>query len=305
MKTNIAGIEFSSCIINASGPSDATLDELEIIANSDSAAIMMKSCTVEPRGGNEEPRYYNLPFGSIQCMGLPNLGYLEYIKFATRLKGYNKPIIASVAGLCIGDYRKMVQAFQNSDVHLIEVNVSCPNIKGKPVVAYDFVELEYVLHAVSNLGSKPIGLKLPAYLEFVHQEQVAELIRKYHISFISCINSIGNSLIINWIEEAPVIKPKEGVGSLCGNYIKPIALANVRNFYRLLKDEISIFGVGGVNCGTDAFKFLLCGADAVQVGTRFEEDGASCFGRISNELEELLLSKGYNSIDDVKGKLGA
>lgn len=302
-KTKIAGIELNSYICNASGPLDSTLDELKIIAGSASSAIMMKSCTIEPRKGNEEPRYIHLPLGAIQSMGLPNLGYQEYVKFASQLKNYNKPIIASVAGLSINDYKIMVEAFQKSDADLIEVNLSCPNLEGKPQVAYDFDQTEKVLSAISNLRDKPLGLKLPPYYDFIHHKQIAELIKKYKISFITCINSIGNTLIIDPKTETPVIKPKKGFGGLCGDYIKPVALANVRTFYELLKDEVSIFGVGGIRSGTDAFEFLLAGADAIQVATVFEKEGPSCFKRINQELEEILQQKGYSSIHEIKGKL--
>ena len=317
-KTKIAGVEFDSYICNASGPLDSTLDELESIANSKSSSIMMKSCTIEPREGNQEPRYVRLPLGSIQSMGLPNLGYQEYVKFSSQLKKYNKPIIASVAGLSVDDYEKMVSAFQNSDVDLIEVNLSCPNLEGKPQVAYDFEQTEKVLRRISNLrgqntsqsqfsransGKKPIGLKLPPYYDFVYHKQMADLIEKYKIDFITCTNSIGNTLIIDPETETPVIKPKKGFGGLSGNYIKPIALANVRAFYELLGNKISIFGVGGIKTGADAFEFLLAGADAVQVATTFEKEGPSCFARINSELEEILQRKGYNSIEEAKGKL--
>lgn len=80
-------------------------------------------------------------------------------------------------------------------------------------------------------------------------------------------------------------------------------MANVRAFYELLGDEVSIFGVGGIKAGTDAFEFLLAGADAVQVATIFEKEGPSCFERINKELEEILQSKRYNSIQKTKGKL--
>lgn len=302
-KTKIAGVELDSYICNASGPLDSTLEELESIANSKSSAIIMKSCTIEPREGNQEPRYVRLPLGSIQSMGLPNLGYREYVKFASQLKKYNKPVIASVAGLSVEDYGKMVEAFQNSDVDLIEVNLSCPNLEGKPQVAYDFEQTEKVLHRISNLGKKPIGLKFPPYYDFVHHKQMADLFEKYKISFITCINSVGNTLIINPETETPIIKPKKGFGGLCGDYIKPIALANVRAFYELLGNKISIFGVGGIKTGTDAFEFLLAGADAVQVASTFEKECQSCFARIKSELEEILQKKGYNSIEEAKGRL--
>lgn len=303
-KTRVAGIEFASFILNASGPNDATLEELEIIGKSASSAIMMKSCTIEPRQGNPEPRYVRLPLGSLQCMGLPNLGYSEYLRFIQLLKQFKKPIIASVAGLCLGDYVKMVEAFQKSEVDLIEVNLSCPNLEGKPQVAYDFEQTENVLRGILGLGQKPIGLKLPPFYDFVHQKEMSELIKKYKISFITCINSVGNTLIIDPETERPVIKPKKGFGGLCGDYIKPIALANVRAFYELLKDAgVSIFGVGGIKSGTDAFEFLLAGADAVQLSTVFEKEGSACFERINRELEEILKKKNYPSIQAAKGNL--
>lgn len=302
-KTKIAGIDFDSYIFNASGPRDSILKELEVIGESDSSAITMKSCTLQPREGNDKPRYARLEFGSIQSMGLPNLGYQEYIKLASQLKKYNKPIIASVAGLTIDSYRKMVEEFQKSETHLIEVNLSCPNLKGKSPVAYNFEETELVLSKITGLGEKPIGLKLPPYYEKNQYKRLVKLIQQYNISFITCINSIGNTLIIDSEKETPVIKPKKGFGGLSGQYIKPIALANVRNFYELLQGKISIIGVGGINSGNDAFEYLLAGADAIQVGTTFEKEGSICFERINNELKGILQRKGCNSIQEMKGKL--
>lgn len=88
-----------------------------------------------------------------------------------------------------------------------------------------------------------------------------------------------------------------------GNYIKPIALANVRTFYELLQGRVSIFGVGGVSTGKDVFEYILAGADAVQVGTAFQEEGEDVFGRIILEFEDILHKKGYKSIHDFKGNL--
>ncbi len=303
IKTEVAGVSLDSFICNASGPLDTTLSELVTIAESGSSAVMMKSCTVDPREGNVEPRYARLPLGSVQSMGLPNLGYQEYVKFSTELNKYKKPVIASVAGLSFEDYVKMVTAFQTSDVDLIEVNLSCPNVEGKSQVAYDLKQTEKVLAGISGLGEKPIGLKLPAFYDFSHQEQMAELILKYKISFITCINSIGNTLLIDHETESTLIKPKQGFGGLGGDYIKPIALANVRMFYQLLENKVSIFGVGGIRSGADAFEFMLAGADAVQVATIFEKEGVGCFERINNELVEIMERKGYGGVEEAKGKL--
>jgi len=303
-KTKIAGVEFDSYVLNASGPKDATMEELEIIGHSGSAGIMMKSCTIEPREGNEEPRSFDFADGYIQSMGLPNLGYRKYVEFAAELKKkFKKPILASVSGFSKEDYVLMVEAFQKSEADLIEVNFSCPNIKGKPQVGYDFEQSENVLASIDNLGEKPVGLKLPPYFDMSHYAQMAEIILRHKISFITSINSIGNTLIIDPEKESAVIKPNNGLGGLSGNRVKPIGLANVRTFYNLLGGKVSIVGVGGISTGTDAFEYLLAGADAVQIATTFEKEGAGCFGRINNELQEILEKKGYNSIEEVKGKL--
>eukprot|EP00959_Pyramimonas_sp_CCMP1952_P279910 5852224-Pyramimonas_sp.AAC.2 len=100
-----------------------------------------------------------------------------------------------------------------------------------------------------------------------------------------------------------MIKPKGGFGGLGGAYVKPVALANVRQFSQLLRDDIDVVGVGGVTSGTDAFELILCGAKAVQVGTKHWSEGASCFTRIANELQAIMESKGYTSIEDFRGKL--
>ncbi len=302
-KTKIAGVKLDSYICNASGPLDESYDELEIIAESRSSAIMMKSCTILPREWNQEPRYADLPMGSVQSMWLPNLWYKEYIKFASKLKKYNKPIIASISGLCTDDYIEMVKAFQNSAVDLIEVNLSCPNIEWKPQVWYDFEQTENVLEKISNLWKKPIWLKLPPYHDMIHFKIMANLIEKYNINFITCINSIGNSLIINPETESTIIKPKNGLWWLCWEYIKPIALANVRIFYELLKGKISIFWVWWITNWIDAFEFLLAWADAVQIATIFKKEWPKCFERIDNELKQFMNKKSYNSIDEVKWRL--
>jgi dihydroorotate dehydrogenase (fumarate) len=303
MQTKLAGVSFDSYIFNASGPRCSTLDELQGVADSESAAIMMKSCTIKPREGNPEPRYASFKHCSIQAMGLPNHGMRAYVEYAHSIKNHNKPIIASIVGFSVDEYVDLVNTFQTKDVSLIEINLSCPNIEGKPQVAYDFSQTEAVLRSVQKFGKIPLGLKLPPFLDRVLIEGMSDLINKYSISFISCINSVGNTLIIDPDTEAPVLKARCGFGGLSGKAIKPIALANVRAFYELLGDKVSIVGVGGVNSGTDAFEFLLAGASAVQVGTCYEEEGPACFKRLNNQLSEILERKGYSSVTEARGAL--
>ncbi len=298
-------MDFEHCIFNASGPSCATLEELDIIGKSGAAAIMTKSCTLKPREGNPEPRYTGLPLGSINSMGLPNLGYKKYVEMVPLLKKHGKPVVMSVSGLCLADNIEMLRAINDTDADLVELNLSCPNVVGKPQIGYDFEQTDEVLTKVMKLVRKPLGVKLPPYFDFAHYKQIAELLNKHKVKFVTCINSIGNALYIDPDKEAPVIKPKGGFGGLGGKYVKPTALANVHKFAELLDPSIDIIGVGGINNGTDVFEFILAGAKAVQLGTVFQEEGPETFARIEKEFNELMKKKGYASIEEIRGKLKA
>src|SRR5262249_21659961 len=101
--------------------------------------------------------------------------------------------------------------------------------------------------------------------------------------------------------EAVVIKPKGGFGGLGGRIIKPVALANVRAFYKLFQGRIPIIGTGGVMDGGDAFEHILCGASAVQIGTVLVDEGLGVFDRLKSELAAVLGRKGYRSLADCLG----
>lgn len=305
ISTKIAGVSLETCVFNTSGPADVTLPELEIIARSKSSVIMMKSCTLEPREGNPEPRYADLKFGSINSMGLPNLGYKAYIEFAQKLKKKypQKPIFASISGMTLEDNVTIFKAFNDSPVDVIEFNPGSPNTIGKPIVGYDPKETNRLLDAVSRVSKKPFGVKLPPYFDLVHYDQIAKVIQHYPVKFVTCINSLGNGLAIDPETESPYIKPKGGFGGIGGGYSKFHALANVRRFYELFEDKIQVIGVGGVYTGTDAFEFILAGASAVQIGTAFLQKGPGIFAKVQQELSALMQKKGYKNLDQFRGKL--
>lgn len=304
ISTKIAGIKLATCVFNAAGPADVTLKELDIIGQSDSSAIVMKSCTLEPREGNPEPRYADLEHGSINSMGLPNLGYKAYVKFTRSLKNkYRKPVIASICPMSIEDNIVMLKAFNQSSADIIEFNPGSPNTIGKPIIGYNPKEMDRLLESTSKVCKKPFGVKLPPYFDLVHFEQIATVIKKYPVKFVTCINSIGNGLVINPITEKPLIKPKGGLGGIGGKYIKYTTLANVRKFYELFEEKIEIIGVGGVYTGIDAFELILAGASAVQIGTAFLQSGPKIFKKVEIELKEFMNIKGYTKISDFRGKL--
>ncbi|MDP2632268.1 MAG: dihydroorotate oxidase [Candidatus Curtissbacteria bacterium] len=304
ISTKIAGVKLETCVFNASGPLDETLRDLRNLNNSASSAIMMKSCTIEPRQGNPAPRYANLEYGSINSMGLPNQGYKAYLEFSETLrKETKKPIIASICGMNVEENITMFKAFNDTPVDLIEFNPGSPNTIGKPIVGYDTKAMDKLLKAVSKVSKKPFGVKLPPYFDLGHYQQIADIIKKYPVKFVTCINSIGNGLAINPKTERTLIKPKGGLGGIGGHYAKFHALANVRKFYELFEDKIQVIGAGGVYTGTDAFEFILAGASAVQIGTAFIQQGPQVFEKVQNELRDLMQSKGYAKLSDFRGKL--
>ena len=302
---NIAGIELAHPIFNASGILDETLEEMEAIGRSESSAILMKSCTLEPREGNPKPRYYEDEFGSINSSGLPNKGYKEYGKYATILKAkFKKPVIASVSGMKFDDNVRIVKFFSAiQEIDLIELNLSCPNLEGRPQIGYDFEASDKLIRVVKDVCSKPLGLKLPPYFDFAHFDMMAKVINRHKPDFVTCINSLGDGLIIDAEKEQTVIKPKGGFGGIGGLYCKPTALANVRRFYEILDKDIKIIGVGGIKSGKDVFGFVLAGATAVQVGTQFAKEGPNVFGRCVTKVQALMKKKKYGSIDEFRGKL--
>jgi dihydroorotate dehydrogenase (fumarate) len=267
LSTTIAGVRFPSCFMNASGALCVTREELLALGRSRAGAIVTKSMTVEPRDGNPTPRYYGFPGGSINSMGLPNLGYNAYAALIPELKTLGKPVIASVAGLCEDDFPTIAATINAAKPDLIEVNLSCPNIPGKPQIGYDAEASERLLKRVRKVITVPMGVKLPPYFDPAHHTAMGAVIGRCGVDFLNLNNSVGNGLVVDPEREVVVIKPKGGFGGLGGTIIKPVALANVRAFWKIFEGRMPIIGTGGVVNGVDAFEHVLCGASAVQIGT--------------------------------------
>ncbi|MEY8444218.1 dihydroorotate oxidase [Lactococcus ileimucosae] len=304
-ETTFAHAKFSNPFMNASGVHCMTIEELNDLKKSDAGAYITKSSTLEKREGNPSPRYVDLALGSINSMGLPNLGFHYYLDYALEQQKHQEtPLFFSIAGMSKEENIEMLKIIQDSAFSgITELNLSCPNVPGKPQMAYDFQATEDLLERVFNFFKKPLGVKLPPYFDLVHFDQMADILNKFPLTYVNSVNSIGNALFIDSEAEAVVIKPKNGFGGLGGQYIKPTALANVRAFYTRLKPEIQIIGTGGIETGQDAFEHLLCGATMLQVGTALHKEGPGIFTRISKELQEIMDEKGYQSIDEFRGKL--
>lgn len=303
-KTVLGGFEFDNCLMNAAGVWCMTKEELEGVKDSAAGTFVTKTATLDYRAGNPEPRYQNVPLGSINSMGLPNQGLDYYLDYLLELQAHEpeRTFVLSLVGMSPDETHAILKKAEASDFRgLTELNLSCPNVPGKPQIAYDFEMTEKILSEVFQYFTKPLGIKLPPYFDIVHFDQAAAIFNQFPLAFVNCVNSIGNGLYIE--DETVVIKPKNGFGGIGGEYIKPTALANVHAFYQRLKPEIQIVGTGGVLTGRDAFEHILCGASMVQLGTTLQKEGLGAFQRITDELKAIMEEKGYESLDDFRGKL--
>jgi dihydroorotate dehydrogenase (fumarate) len=307
LETNFYGHTYKNPFMNASGVHCMDSAELDELAASSSGSFVTKSATADGREGNPEPRYISVPLGSINSMGLPNLGLSYYIDYAEKRqeKHPDVPFVMSVASYKgFDEYVENMRAIQNSQyTGLVELNLSCPNVPGKPQMAYDFEDTERLLTEVFKFYRKPFGVKLPPYFDIQHFDKIAAVLNKFDLKFVNSINSIGNGLYIDDATDTVVIMPKGGFGGIGGEYVKPTALANVRALKQRLNPTIEVIGTGGVLTGRDAYEHLLCGASMVQVGTQLQKEGVEVFDRLQKELIEVMEEKGYSSIAEFQGKL--
>ncbi|TPR18911.1 dihydroorotate oxidase [Apilactobacillus timberlakei] len=304
LSSKIQNTQFKNLFLNASGIHCQSKKELEELMNDHySGGLVTKSATPNSRFGNPLPRYHSLPAGSINSMGLPNEGFQFYLDYVTH-SNIQKPTILSIAGMSKEEDLELLHQIQDSKYQgLTELNLSCPNVIGKPQMAYDFASSNQMLKEIFAFFKKPLGIKLPPYFDLVHFDKIAKILNQYPLSHVNTINSIGNGMWVDIESESTVLKPKGGFGGVGGAIALPTALANVRALRERLNSSINIIGTGGVTTGQDAFAHILCGADMVSIGTQLYEEGLGAFQRINNELIEIMKAKGYHSLDDFRGKL--
>lgn len=298
--TTVGGLRLNNCIYNAAGVWDTTKAQLDELANNKwCGGIVTKSITVDERKGNEYPKYYFADGYSINSNGLENKGFSYYKSNKPKTTAY----FYSIGGLSNDERKHIYTEYQHETGSGIELNLSCPNL-GNAGPAYNPHTLEDFLQTFFEKDSyHQIGLKLPPYYFKEQFEDVGEIISQYpQIKFITCINSIPNCLDFDINNNIPTIKPHAGYGGLGGKAILSLGLANVNRFSTYFisnKLDIDIVGCGGVTSGQDVYKYLLAGANAVQVGTYLWENGPNVFESLTKELDLIMKRKGYYSIAQV------
>jgi dihydroorotate dehydrogenase (fumarate) len=306
----VAGVPLQGCIMNASGVMCTTAVELQKLRDCDDcSAVVTKSCTNFERAGNPEPRYYCSSLenpektSSINSMGLPNMGVDFYMEQCTTY-GRTKPHIISVCGLTTAETNGIARKVASeADIKICEINFSCPNV-GTGQLGYNFDLAEDHARQISEImGEKKWGIKLPPYFDDAQFIAISEIVQSFRPGFVTCINSIGNGLMVDIDAETTRIQPRNGMGGLGGEIVLPTALANVWALQNLTPSWLDIVGCGGIMTGEDVFKHILCGATAVQIGTILYQTGTDCFTRLKQELNIVMTTKGYTKLKDFRGNL--
>ncbi len=296
-KTVIAGVEFKNPIIAASGTFGFGKEYNTFYDVSKLGGICSKGLTLEPRQGNPPVRIAETPSGMLNSVGLQNPGVEAFIRdelpFMEKL---DTVIIANAAGKEKSDYIKLVEILSETSVDMIELNISCPNVKnGGMAFGVEPSGVEDIVKAVRRVCKKPLIVKLtPNVSNIAENARAAE---RGGADAISLINTIA-AMAVDFKKRTSVLAV--GHGGLSGPCVKPIALKMVYDCYRAVK--IPIIGMGGIMTGEDVGEFMLCGASAVEVGTANIFDPYASLN-IVNELTNLLESANIYNVCELIGGL--
>lgn len=281
MKTSVAGVEFKNPIIVASGTFGFGREYNNFYDVGQLGGICSKGLTLEPRNGNMPVRIAETPSGMLNSVGLQNPGVEYFIQNELPfMKSTGAVVIANAAGSCESDYVRLVEILSDTDVDMIELNISCPNVKnGGMAFGVEPDGVEHIVKSVRNVCKKPLIVKLTPNVSDIAKNALAA--ERAGADALSLINTVA-AMAVDFGRKRPVLDAV--TGGLSGPAVKPIALRMVYSCYKAVK--IPIIGMGGIMTGKDAGEFILCGATAVQVGTANIFDPYAAL-TILNELTNL------------------
>ncbi len=295
MKVNIAGVEFKNPIITASGTFGFGREYNNFYDVGKLGGICSKGLTLAPRNGNDPVRIAETPSGMLNSVGLQNPGVMYFIENELPfMKSTGAVVIANAAGACEEDYVKIVEILSDTDVDMIEMNISCPNVKkGGMAFGVDPEGVRHIVGKVRKVCKKPLIVKLTPNVADITKNALAA--QNAGADAISLINTVA-AMAVDFKARKPVLAAV--TGGLSGPAVKPIALRMVYECYKAVK--LPIIGMGGIMTGRDVGEFMLCGAAAVQVGTANIFDPLAAIN-ILNELTNLCES---DKITDVQSLVG-
>ena len=295
LKVNINGVDFKNPVIAASGTFGFGAEYNDFYDVGMLGGISSKGLTINPKAGNDGIRVVETPSGMMNSVGLNNPGVDAFIeKELPRMETLGTNILANVGGGCFEDYAEAIEKINNTNVDIIELNISCPNVKCggmaygiKADTAHDFVK------EIKKIAKKPLMVKLSPNAENI--VDMAIKCEEAGADSLSLINTI-NALAIDPYKRKPIFN--NVTAGLSGPAVKPIAL---RMVYQVAKAvDIPVIGLGGITSGIDAIEFMMAGASAVQIGTvNFANPMAG--KEIIEEMEAFCKEQGIKDINEIVG----
>lgn len=297
LRVKVCGVPFKNPVIAASGTFGFGKEFNEIYDISVLGGISTKGLTLEPRLGNPTPRIAEGYGVILNAVGLQNPGVEEFVRDDLPfLRSKDTVVIANVAGRTLDDYAAICARLDGL-VDLIELNISCPNIKcgGMAFGIRPESVKEVTRAAKSALKKTPLIVKLSPNVESIAANALAA--QEGGADCLSLINTL-TGMVIDIERRRPLIA--NNTGGVSGAGIRPIA---VRMVYEVCQAvSVPVIGMGGITCAEDALEFIIAGASAVQVGTANFTDTLA-MPRIIAGLNEWLDRHGVQNIEELCGTL--
>jgi dihydroorotate dehydrogenase (NAD+) catalytic subunit len=296
MEVNIAGVRLKNPITVASGTFGYGLEMKDFMNISELGGICLKAITLEKREGNKPPRIAETPSGVLNSVGLQNPGVDAFLKYILpTIRQYDTKLIANIAGKTMDEYVKVAEKLCDS-VDMLELNISCPNVKeGGVTFGTSAHMVEEITKRVKKAAKVPLMVKLsPNVTDITEIAREAEAGGADALSLINTL--LGMRIDVN--TRRPILS--NNVGGLSGPAVKPVAVRMVYQVANAVK--LPIIGMGGIMTGEDVAEFLLAGATAVSIGTAnlIYPDAAV---RIKKEFTKYAEDNHIKDVKDLIGKV--
>lgn len=291
----IAGVELKNPVLTASGTFGSGKEYCEFIDLNKLGGVVTKGVANIPWAGNPTPRVAETYGGMLNAIGLQNPGMETFIKTDIPfLQQFDTKIIVNVCGKSIQDYCEVVEGLSEEPVDLLEINISCPNVKeGGIAFGQDPACIENITRELKKRAKQPIIMKLsPNVTDITEMARAAEAGGADGLSLINTIT--GMKIDVN--KRAFALANK--TGGLSGPAIKPIAVRMVYQVANAVK--LPIIGMGGIMTAEDALEFMMAGATAISVGTaNFVNPYATI--EIAEGIEAFMRKQGIEDIHEIIG----
>ncbi len=299
LKTKLLGVELNNPTILASGVLGVTSASLLKILNQGAGAVTLKSLSLKPRTGHNNPVIITNENWIMNAVGLSNSGINHGIEIINELKKKSpKPVIASIFASSIEEFGLLAQKISKSCPDLVEANISCPNVEdefGTPFAAEGKAAAKVTKLIKSKLGKIPLSIKLSPNVSNI--AFIAKEVEKAGADCITACNTAGPAMCINLETARPILKNKRG--GLSGPAIRPIVVRCVYDIYEAV--NIPIIATGGITTGKDAIEMIMAGATGIGIGSGVHYRGVDIFKKITKEMEQWMKKNNYKSLDEIRG----